>query len=973
MRRCKSLPGKEKIAFPVLSMAFGRLTDWIAAFLSRWHRTFPRARSLSMTIRGRILVAFLIMSVITAALGIYATMGVRRAGILVDKTFDQSLMSINYARTAATDFAAMRAAFARRWIASDPDTRAALDREIEKLNKSFSEDIAIAAKRSQSVRATHAAEAVKRGVEEWNDVCRRLLAGTRLDVNWETLDQYASKVDDQIDLLVNYTAGDGFLYRESALAEVARDVRLDIAGIALALLLSALVAWTLARRIVGPVAVASRVAGLIAAGKLDVEVPEGGGDELGALLTAMGVMRDNIKEMMEREVEQRRSAQSRLADALEHSQEGVVVVDANDTIVLANAQAADQLGLPPDTLRPGAPLSQLQETFDTGQVLLRRDGAVQATSEALMADGRWLRISRSPTRDQGFIVLCSDISRLKSQERSLRETNLLLDAALENMSQGLCLYDAQDRLEVFNRRFLEIFKLPRQRIRPGMTFKNVLEVSVASNNHPTKSVLQLLAEHAEHRSDRAVGPHLYELGNGRAVSCLYSPTADGRWVATYEDVTERRQAEAKIMHMARHDALTNLPNRVLFRDKMEQALASGDKLAVMFLDLDRFKSVNDSLGHSVGDALLCAVTERLQSIVRGVDMVARLGGDEFAIVQSNIRPSEASEFAARVIEALLEPFDVVGHQVIIGTSIGIALAPADGSEPDQLLRNADMALYRAKAEGRGTYHFFQPEMDAQMQARRRLELDLRKALLADQFELHYQPLIDVASGQITGFEALIRWRHPEHGLIPPDEFIPVAEEIGVIVPIGEWVLRQVCRDAVKWPDHLTVAVNLSAVQFRNSALSLSVVSALAQSGLAPSRLELEITETVLLQDDRTVRDVLHQMRGLGVHICMDDFGTGYSSLSYLRSFPFDKIKIDRSFIRELGKKDDCVIIIRAVMRLGASLGMITTAEGVETEEQLEILRSEGCVQVQGYLFSRPVPAAQIPALLEKLRPRVRAA
>jgi diguanylate cyclase (GGDEF)-like protein len=442
---------------------------------------------------------------------------------------------------------------------------------------------------------------------------------------------------------------------------------------------------------------------------------------------------------------------------------------------------------------------------------------------------------------------------------------------------------------------------------------------------------------------------------------------------TYEDVTERRQAEAKIMHMARHDALTNLPNRVLFRDKMEQALGRGEKLAVMFLDLDRFKGVNDSLGHPVGDALLCAVTERLQRVVRGIDTVARLGGDEFAIVQSSARPTDASELAAELIETFSEPFEVHGHQVIIGTSIGIAMAPADGNEPDQLLRNADMALYRAKAEGRGTYHFFQPEMDAQMQERRRLELDLRKALIANEFELYYQPLIQVASGEVCGFEALIRWNHPERGLVMPGAFIPVAEEIGLIVPLGEWVLRKACMDATAWPGKLSVAVNLSAAQFRNPMLALSVVSALGQSGLSASRLELEITETVLLQDDRAVLDTLHQIRDLGVRICMDDFGTGYSSLSYLRSFPFDKIKIDRSFVSELGKENDCVAIIRAVTRLGSSLGMVTTAEGVETEQQLEVLRAEGCVEVQGYLFSRPKPLKEIPSMLRELRPRIRAA
>ncbi|HUD85576.1 MAG TPA: EAL domain-containing protein [Xanthobacteraceae bacterium] len=958
-------------------MTRGRAASWIVSLLLRWQRGVARATSLCMTIRGRILVAFLIMCVITAALGAYTTMGVRNAGLLVDKTFDESLMSINYARAAATDFAAMRAAFARRWIATDAVMRAALDKEIEKLNKSLEEDIAIAGQRSQSVRATRAADSVEQAVAEWNGICQRLIDGAKRDMNWTTLDRYAGKVDDQIDLLVNYTAGDAFLYRQSARAAVARDEQLNIAGIALALVLSALVAWALARRIVGPVAVASAVAERIAAGKLDVAVPKGSADELGALLAAMGVMRDNIKAMMDGEVAQRRSAQARLADALECSQEGVVVVDANDGIVLANAQAADFLGVPSNLLRPGTPLAELkpalQESGDAGQLLMHHDGDLQATSEVLMADGRWLRISRSPTRDDGFIVLCSDVSRMKKQEWSLRETNLLLDAALENMSQGLCLYDAQNRLEVFNRRYLEIFRLPHDRIKTGISFRQVLEVSVANGNHPNKTVDQLVAERQELLSENSSGPHLFEFSDGRVVSCLYSSTSDGRVVATYEDVTERRQAEAKIIHMARHDALTGLPNRVLFRDKMEQALKRGERLAVMFLDLDRFKGVNDSLGHSVGDALLCAVTERLQRVVRGVDTVARLGGDEFAIVQSQARPTDASELAEKIIETLLEPFEVHGHQVIIGTSVGIATAPADGSDPDQLLRNADMALYRAKAAGRGNWHFFQPDMDAQMQERRRLELDLRKALVENQFELYYQPLIHLASGEASGFEALIRWNHPERGVVTPDAFIPVAEEIGLIVPLGEWVLKQACRDATAWPSRLTVAVNLSAAQFRNPMLALSVVSALGQSGLAASRLELEITETVLLQDDRAVLDTLHQIRDLGVRICMDDFGTGYSSLSYLRSFPFDKIKIDRSFISELGKENDCVAIIRAVTRLGSSLGMITTAEGVETEQQLEILRTEGCVQVQGYLFSRPKPRSEIPAMLQQLQPRIRAA
>src|SRR5271156_473458 len=958
-------------------MSRGRITLLLLSLVSGWRRGVARATALCMTIRARILVAFLIMSVITAALGGYATMGIWNAGLLVGKTFDESLMSINYARAAAADFASMRAKFARQWIAADPSMRASLNKEIDKLGASLSEDLKIAAERSQSVRATRAAENVQIAVSDWRNICERMLNGSRLDVNWDTLDHYAGKVDDQIDLLVNYTAGDGFLYRQSARAAVARDVQFNIAGTALALVLSALVAWALARRIVGPVAVASNVAERIAAGKLDVAVPKGSADELGALLAAMGVMRDNIKAMMDREVAQRRSAQARLADALENSQEGVVVVDANDGIVLANAQAADLLGVASSLLKPGTPLAQLEPALrgspDAEHVLMRCDSELHATREALMADGRWLRISRSPTRDQGFIVLCSDISRLKKQESSLRETNMLLDAALENMTQGLCLYNGKRQLEFFNRRYLEIFRLPADQIKPGITFKEMLEISIAAGNHPGKTADQLLGERTDLLGGGDARTHLYEFSDGRVVSCLYTPTADGRLVGTYEDVTERRQAEAKIVHMARHDALTDLPNRILFQDKTEQALTRGEELAVMFLDLDRFKGVNDSLGHSVGDALLCAVTARLQRVVRGVDTVARLGGDDFAIVQIDAKPNDASELAARIIDTLVEPFDILGHQVVIGTSIGIALAPADGNEPDQLLRNADMALYRAKAEGRGAYHFFQSDMDAQMQERRKLELDLRKALLADQFELHYQPLIEVESGKVSGFEALVRWKHPERGLVPPDAFIPVAEEIGLIVPLGDWVLKQACREAVTWPDKLTVAVNLSAVQFRNPSLALSVVSSLGQSGLAASRLELEITETALLQENRAVLDALHQFRKLGARICMDDFGTGYSSLSYLRSFPFDKIKIDRSFICELGNANDAVAIVRAVLRLGSSLGMITTPAGVETEEQFGILKAEGCMQVQGFLFSRPKPAAEIPTMLAQLQPRVRAA
>jgi len=433
---------------------------------------------------------------------------------------------------------------------------------------------------------------------------------------------------------------------------------------------------------------------------------------------------------------------------------------------------------------------------------------------------------------------------------------------------------------------------------------------------------------------------------------------------------QRERAEQHIRFAAHHDALTKLPNRVLFREKLEDALAHarpGEQLALLCLDLDQFKAVNDTLGHPVGDALLQAVAGRLAGRTREADTVARLGGDEFAVVRAPIdRPTEAADFAERMIAMLEEPFAVLGHQIVIGASVGIALFPQDGTDPDQLLKSADLAMYRAKQDGRGVYRLFQQEMDAQMQSRRLLELDLRKALGSGQLELFYQPLIDLHAWAVVGFEALLRWRHPTKGLIPPDQFIPLAEEIGAIVPIGEWVLLTACTTAAGWPNGMKVAVNLSAVQFKSSNLVAAVSAALRGSGLSASRLELEITETVMLQDTASTLATLHEFHALGVSIAMDDFGTGYSSLSYLRQFPFDRIKIDQSFVRELGKQQDCDAIVRAVMALSRALGMATTAEGVETREQLRALALAGCTVVQGYLFSRPVPEAAIAELLRSM-------
>jgi diguanylate cyclase (GGDEF)-like protein/PAS domain S-box-containing protein len=941
----------------------------LRAIMQKVRPAIMRLALLPGTIRGRILFAFLVMSIITAALGGYAAMGIKRAGVLVAKTFDESLMSINYARAAAADFAEMQAAFARRWSASSPAMRAKLDDEIADLEQTLAEDLSIAAERSQSSRAARAATKVQHAVDAWSEARRHLPVGIPPNAAWEMLDPYATTVSQQIDLLINYTAGDGFIYRQSARQDVTVATNLDLAATAGALLISALVAWLLAQRITGPVAVASAVARRIADGKLDGVIPRGAPDELGALLVAMGVMRDNIRAMMEREVAQRRTAQVRLADALESLREGIVVVDADRQIALANSQAADFFGSTTEQMESGN-LKEARKARELVKTVLTFDGSSSAPFEMRLDDGRWLRVSRSPTQEGGFIAVYSDISMLKDHEAKLKAANLLLDAALSNMCQGLCLYDSEYRLKVVNRRFCEIFRLPPELVKPGLMFREVIELSVAAGNHFSKTAAELLAEELPLINQRTANMRFHELSNDRVVAIARQPTADGGWVATYEDVTERRRAEERIVFMARHDALTGLPNRLLFAERIDQAISqigrTSEGFAILSLDLDQFKQVNDTLGHPVGDELLRSVAERLISCVREVDTVSRLGGDEFAILQCGLeKPEQAAGLALRIVEVLSAPYDIEGQRVTISVSIGISVAPGDGTSYDKLLKNADVALYLAKADGRATWRFFEPEMDVRLQVRRALELDLRDALANEEFEVFYQPLYDLAENRICGFEALLRWRHPTRGLVSPAEFIPLSEEIGLIVPLGEWVIRTACTEAITWPGQLKLAVNVSAAQFKNDRLVKTVTDALALAGLSARRLELEITESVLLANNVTTMAKLHELRNFGIHISMDDFGTGYSSLSYLRSFPFDKIKIDQSFVRMMSAKDGSRAIVRAMTALGDSLGIRTTAEGVETEEQLAWLRSAGCDEAQGYLFSPAVPTSEIPALLAR--------
>lgn len=551
------------------------------------------------------------------------------------------------------------------------------------------------------------------------------------------------------------------------------------------------------------------------------------------------------------------------------------------------------------------------------------------------------------TMQASFVELLADqeMSHTGKMEAQLAR----FDAALSNMVQGLCLFGPDETLIVVNRRFVEMFGQPAMGCRKEEVFDDPQLSRLFALDGGSKDSI------------------CCDLADGRSFMVIRQTVNGGGWLATYEDLAERRQAEAKLTYMAHHDSLTNLPNRAMFREHMVHALGRAQRqtgLAVMLLDLDRFKSVNDTLGHPAGDALLCQVADRLKACTRPADLVVRLGGDEFAIVQESVaQPEEVTVLAERLVASLAEPFHIDGHQVITGTSIGIALTQDGLDEADEMLKRADLALYRAKEEGRGTWRFFEPTMNARVIAKRKLEQDLRRAVTEEQFQVHYQPVVEADGGLISGFEALVRWVHPERGTVSPAEFIPIAEELGLIRPIGSWVLRQACIAAAAWPGDLKVAVNLSPVQFTGGALVSEVASALREGGLAPHLLELEITESLLLNDDAAVLATLHELRALGVRIAMDDFGTGYSSLSYLQRFPFDKIKIDQSFVRGLGRDEHCSAIIRAVVGLGKALGMTVNAEGVETAEQLAALRAEGCGEFQGYLFSKPRPSEDVRAML----------
>jgi diguanylate cyclase (GGDEF)-like protein/PAS domain S-box-containing protein len=693
---------------------------------------------------------------------------------------------------------------------------------------------------------------------------------------------------------------------------------------------------------------------------------------------------------------QHRSSQARLESeklrldtALNNMTQGLVLYDASARIVICNQRYLNMYQLSTDVVKPGCSFYDLiRYRKETGSFkgdvdefcsnILRNVAQGKITHSILeSADGRSVQIVNRPLEQGGWVATIEDITERRNLEQERDRNYAFLRQIIDHIPSQITVKDARDRRYVLVNRVAEAqFGLSCDAIigkTPLDLFpKAAADLIAADDDKTLQSADGFFRD--EHQWESQAQGRRYVTSKRIGIR---DQAGETRYIINVvDDVTDRRRADEKIAHLAHYDALTDLPNRVLFREQIERELqrtSRGEQFALLYIDIDEFKGINDSLGHHVGDDLLKAVASRIKSCIRDTDLIARLGGDEFAVIQTAVGDiADVVEFVTRIHEAIRQPYQCLGHQLTTDASIGIALAPQDGTELDQLIKNADLAMYGAKADGRRTHRFFEPAMDASAKAKLAMEQDLRQALADGGFEIHYQPLVDLAHNEVTGCEALLRWRHPERGMISPAEFIPVAEDTGLINELGEWVLRTACAEAASWPDHIRLAVNVSPVQLKCQTMALKIAGALAASGLAASRLELEITEAVLIRDDETALAILHQLRAIGVRIALDDFGTGYSSLSYLKRFPFDKIKIDRCFISDIAEIDGSSAIVQAVVNIAAARHMTTTAEGVETPEQREILRSLGCTEMQGYLFSAAKPGLEVRKLFGPRRERAAA-
>jgi diguanylate cyclase (GGDEF)-like protein len=669
--------------------------------------------------------------------------------------------------------------------------------------------------------------------------------------------------------------------------------------------------------------------------------------------------------------------------ALTNMSSGLAMFDAEGRLTVWNERYEAIYRMPREFVRQGASIYDIvkfsaentKRGLDVATVVdefrreLRETGKSHATN--YLSDGRIISIVKTAIADGGWVGIHEDVTAQRAQAKLVEEKvaelgvmNKRFSTALSNMAQGLCMFDGERRLTVWNDRYVELLGMPSRLLKVGTPLEDILTDRASRDMRKTPDDPEVRARVAELMTLPPDASRIDQLLDGKFVMLTRQPMEGGGWVTLIEDITQRRRAEAEIVHLARHDVLTGLANRAEFNNRLDEASKrlkrNGGNLTVMMIDLDRFKAVNDTHGHLAGDQLLSEVARRLQSTVRETDVLARLGGDEFAVIQEvgADQREGAVALALRIIEAISAPFGLNGHEAQVGTSIGIAMAPENGVEPDELLKRADLALYNVKSRGRNDFCLFRDEMLEIVNTQQSAERELREAIAQGQFELHYQPVVDIKARQLIGVETLVRWRHPVKGMIAPDNFIPLAESTGLIGPLGEWILEKACADAAKWPAHVKVAVNISAIQFKKGNLFEIILATLVKTGLQPERLELEITETSLLDNQEAHLTTIRQLKNLGLSIALDDFGTGFSSINYLTIFPFDKIKIDKSFTKGVLSRGDCKAVVASSLALAKGLGIVTTVEGVETEEQLDYMRAAGVELAQGYLFGKPVPIAE---------------
>ncbi|MGI3900290.1 MAG: EAL domain-containing protein [Janthinobacterium lividum] len=922
------------------------------------------------TIGGKVALAFLVTGLVTALVALGSVWESRRSGEIASKAYQETVIATSFARAVASDFGGMRAE-AEHGLHAAPAVRGRTAKLVDALHASFLRDLGTAAASSDDPEVAETTTRLRAAEAGWLDAMRQ----ARPDGDpADAIEDKAHEVEKGIDWLSYLVARKASVNRDNARATVESDMSFAIASAAAAFVICAVTSLLIARGLTGPLKTNLRFAEEVAAGGYDAEPPRPSNDEFGDLTRSVTTMRDKLVDALRSQEVLGKLSQERVGLALEGAADGVLVVAGDGTVQVANGALLRLLGIPPREFQAGAEfrllvLAARRAGGDGATILLDASAAGEDNFERRLSGGGCVRISRRHTEEGALVAVLGDVSDERRQQDALVAAKSDLDGALANMSQGLAVFGPDGALRLSNDRFHELTGTSGRGPASGAMHADLAVAAARARGADARMAARFAAVEAAWSRKRGATKRVIA-GEGFAMSVAQARMPDRGFILTIEDVTRQKEAESRVRFLADHDALTGLPNRTLMRANVEDALTGarrGRGFAYHALDLDHFKAVNDTMGHAAGDDLLAQVAGRLRACVRMEGVVARLGGDEFAILQPDALGDDgaaAVSLARRVIAALKTPFLVLGREVSIGASLGIAFAPRDGSTEGDIAIAADQALYQSKQDGRGTHTVFVPEMKERVRRRRDLEADLRSALASGQIELHYQPLLDAASMTIGGFEALMRWRHPRLGMVSPAEFIPIAEDSGIIRELGAWAMREACREAAGWIDDAYVAVNVSPVQLCEPRFKAIVLDALTKARLPAARLELEITESSLIKDPANTTSVMQEIRTVGVGFALDDFGTGYSSLSMLHAFPFTRIKVDRSFVNDLDAGRGAEQIVRAVTLLAKTLGMKVTAEGVETRRQLAFLEDIEVDVIQGWLIGRPVAAREVSSILD---------